>query len=217
MHNIWTWRRFSPQWKKAIIRIRSLNILCDHLTWWTLSNRVVNPLLAPWEVIHPGVYCPTDAGHSVSVLKDMVTAPPDIKCGQKKEKHFNPVRINNRIQNQTTTLKKKKKRLHIWNAYSNMLITALITHIRATAQVIKSLILRYLSDLFSQPLNHLKYDPINDWSPHHFWEPVLRLHAHTGVVDCNNQYFYSEIPYFSNTELRWATFPSSVFSSFPFL
>lgn len=110
MHNIWTWRRFSPQWKKAIIRIRSLNILCDHLTWWTLSNRVVDPLLAPWEVIHPGVYCPTDAGHSVSVLKDMVTAPPDIKCGQKKEKRFNPVRINNRIQNQTTTLKKKKKK-----------------------------------------------------------------------------------------------------------
>lgn len=63
-HNIWTWRRFSPQqtysdkhWdhqggiNKYVEEGNYWNILitkvCDHMSWQVLSNRVVNPLLAP--------------------------------------------------------------------------------------------------------------------------------------------------------------------------
>lgn len=49
-----------------------------------------------------------------------------------------------------------------------MMNAAVIIHIRATAQVIMSFILKHLSDLLSQPLNHLKYDPINYWRPQTF-------------------------------------------------
>lgn len=40
------------------------------------------------------------------------------------------------------------------------------------------------------------------FSPHDFWQPVLRLHAWLQIVDCSNQYFYSEVPYFPTLELR---------------